>query len=109
MKTRMLVLIALVSPGVSASVLGAARSTQVTLVNRTKHTMTLVKAGLAHGIWMKKPPKTIAAGAKATWASESKGVAKGTEGTARYRVKGTHGTAWIRWNNPFVGGNSYDE
>jgi hypothetical protein len=102
-------LLTLLVLGAPAPVQGAARSTQITFVNRTRQTLTLAKGHLSHGIWTTKPPARIGPNSKVTWASESKGIATGTEGTATYRVPGTHGTVWVHWDNPFTGSNSYDE
>lgn len=88
---------------------GAARSVVVTFDNKTEHALELVRARLSHGKWTRQPPKKIAPRTKVAWASESSGIATGTEGNATFRVPGTHGAAFVHWNNPFAGGNSYDE
>lgn len=59
------------------------------------------------------PPETIGAGSlsrptTATWASESDGMMTGTEGQATYIIEaGENTTVTCKWDNPYVGGNSY--
>lgn len=83
----------------------AARSTRVTVVNKTTVTWTRVDATLTHGTWASEPPQTLAAKATGSWQSESNGFLTGTEGWAVY---GTEvGQVEIYWNNPFSGSNNY--
>jgi pimeloyl-ACP methyl ester carboxylesterase len=96
-------------PGVN-SVEAAARSVQVVFHNHSDKTLTLDQAELAHGIWTKRPPRTIAPNKEVDWASESDGFLTGTEGRAAYHVHGhAHAKVELHWDNPFAGSNSYDE
>jgi hypothetical protein len=92
----------------------AARSVEVFLSNNTGCALRLVSARLDHGEWTRQPPAEIRVGRLVSWESESNGIATGTEGEADYithscdvannNTKRVH----LHWNNPFVGGNSYD-
>ncbi|MEU9255692.1 hypothetical protein AB0D66_28075 [Streptomyces sp. NPDC048270] len=83
----------------------AARSTKVTLTNRTPLAWTRWEASLVHGMWYPEPPATIAADSSGTWQSESNGVLTGTEGLAVFGTQ--HGPVEIYWNNPYFGSNKY--
>ncbi|MFB9478724.1 GDSL-type esterase/lipase family protein [Streptomyces filamentosus] len=93
----------------------AARSTGVSFVNRTGCDLTLEFHALSHGIWSAAPPELILREQGAAWASESSGLATGTEGTVRYVTQNclepSDGNRQIQlhWNNPFIGSNGYDE
>lgn len=91
----------------------AARSVQVTFVNKSDHALVLSSTDRSHGIWTTDPPARIEAGATVVWASESSGVATGTEAEATYNIETalgeTGGSVHLHWDNPFVGSNSYDE
>jgi hypothetical protein len=84
----------------------AARSTHVTLKNRTRRNLTKTADNLDHGIWTDRPPVII--GDRGEWESESDGILTGTEGRATYSIDGG-GEVRLHWNNPFVGSNSYHE
>ncbi len=84
----------------------AARSTQVTLANKTSLAWTRWDASLLHGMWHTEPPETIAANSSGTWRSESNGVLTGTEGRAVFGTE--HGPVEIYWNNPYFGSNKYN-
>jgi len=92
----------------------AARSTNVTLVNQTGCDLNLTGQHLSHGRWSIDPPSFIAYGGQATWRSRSAGIATGTEGRVTYRTSDCdirdlkQKDVRLHWNNPFVGGNSYD-
>jgi hypothetical protein len=82
-----------------------------------------VSVTLKHGCWncykngqpvatLPKPCKTINAKGSCFWASESCGIATGTEGIATYRLGLIDDFAInkdfkVHWNNPYVGSNSY--
>jgi hypothetical protein len=87
----------------------AVRSVIVVFLNGTGSPLKLVDKELAHGIWTPNwlPPDTIPVGATAQWRSESNGVATGTEGEAAYEIQGQAGKFTFRWNNPFIGANTY--
>ncbi|MFE2146947.1 hypothetical protein ACFXA3_35375 [Streptomyces sp. NPDC059456] len=84
----------------------AARSTHVTLVNLTGRVWPFEQASLRHGIWSSRLPEFIGPSAAGEWASESNGVMTGTEGQATYATG--DGPVEVRWNNPYVGSNTYD-
>lgn len=86
-------------------IVAAARSTDVTLNNRTATTFQRNYAKLDGGIWNNLPPETVEVGQTGKWGSESNGFATGTEGTASYQL--ATGEVRIHWNNPYSGGNSY--
>ncbi|MFD9338562.1 hypothetical protein ACFWBF_29805 [Streptomyces sp. NPDC060028] len=83
----------------------AARSTHVRLVNLTDRHWTFGEASLSHGIWSSGLPEVIAPYSAGDWQSESNGVMTGTEGRATYST--ANGPVEVRWNNPFVGSNTY--
>jgi hypothetical protein len=92
----------------------AARSTNVTLVNQTGCDLNRTAWHLSHGKWSIAPPSLIGPGEQVTWRSRSSGIATGTEGRVTYRTSDCENPDLkrkdirIHWNNPFVGGNSYD-
>ncbi|MEU0661926.1 Crystal protein ET79 [Streptomyces lavendulocolor] len=87
----------------------AARSTHVTFNNHTDRLMLRTDARLAWGVWTANqyPPESIPPGNTRSWQSESEGFATGTEGEATYVLQGV-GNVRIKWNNPYVGSNSYE-
>jgi hypothetical protein len=91
----------------------AARSVQITFVNNSDHALVLSSTDRSHGIWTTDPPARIEAGTTVVWASESSGIATGTEAEANYNIETapeeTGGSVHLHWDNPFVGSNSYDE
>jgi hypothetical protein len=89
----------------------AARSVDVTFTNKSGVNLVLFGTSLLHGEWTTEPPARIDAGQTVTWASESDGVATGTEGTAYYDIEGLDDSSrsLFHWDNPFVGSNSYSE
>lgn len=89
----------------------AARSVRCTLKNRSKHDLTLESSTLDHGVWSpsSSAPQKIAAGAEASWSTESDGFMTGTEGTAIFTIAGLGGKFKVWWNNPFCGKNHYSQ
>src|SRR6476619_381959 len=89
----------------------AARSVDVTFTNKSGVNLVLFGTSLLHGEWTTEPPARIDAGQTVNWASESDGVATGTEGTAYSDVEGLDDSSrsLFHWDNPFVGSNSYSE
>jgi hypothetical protein len=93
----------------------AARSTHVTLDSpagvQRGFNLRLRDAELEHGVWNVRPPTLI--GNRGEWESESDGFLTGTEGNATYQLEDVDGTLLgellVRWNNPFIGSNSYSE
>ncbi|WP_031079680.1 aegerolysin family protein [Streptomyces sp. NRRL S-118] len=87
----------------------AARSTHVTFNNHTDRLMARTDARLSWGVWTANqyPPEAIPPGNTRSWQSESEGFATGTEGEATYVLQGV-GNVKVRWNNPYVGSNSYE-
>lgn len=89
----------------------AARSTKITVRNRTRVPLTHLDDHLDSGIWTEslRPPPVVPPGATMWWKSESDGVATGTEGRARYAVgPGGQEVTW-HWSNPFAGLNRYQQ
>lgn len=90
----------------------AARSTHVTLDNLAgRFNLRRLSASLNHGEWAVQPPQIL--GDRAEWESESNGFLTGTEGRVTYQIEddegGRVGELRLHWDNPFIGGNSYDE
>lgn len=87
----------------------ASRSVQVHFKNTTDSVMTLKKSALDHGIWSQDnhPPETIEGGDQnVQWGSESDGFMTGTEGYVTY-ILGSGGEVTLKWDNPYLGANSY--
>ncbi|MFE1291779.1 aegerolysin family protein [Streptomyces sp. NPDC058751] len=86
----------------------AARSTHVTLQNRTPNELLRTSSSLVHGTWSENliPPDHVYPMSNATWQSESNGFMTGTEGSAVYNMLNV-GTVRVSWNNPYVGSNGY--
>ncbi|WP_431683669.1 Crystal protein ET79 [Kitasatospora sp. KL5] len=86
----------------------AARSTHVTLQNRTTSTMDRTSSSLKHGTWSHNmvPPDAVYPFANGAWQSESNGFMTGTEGRAVYNMYGV-GNVEIWWDNPYAGSNKY--
>jgi hypothetical protein len=88
----------------------ASFSVNVTLVNTTSATLTLITASLDHGEWCNggratPPPQMTKNG---SWCSESNGLATGTQGLAVYQIGANPSeTVAISWDDPAVGTNSY--
>lgn len=90
----------------------AARSVTIVFDNTTDVPLTFAKSQRDHGIWGTDPPNRIEPGATNVWEAESSGVATGTEGSVDYALDlgvGTTGTVHVYFDNPFIGGNSYDQ
>ncbi len=86
----------------------ARRSTQITLVNNTSLTLSLISnARPCHGIWTAGAGawQQIPGNAQTSWQTESSGVATGTEGWVKYLIEGGE-EAYIYWDNPFVWDNN---
>jgi hypothetical protein len=85
-----------------------ARSFDVTIVNELDKDLKLVGSGIDHGIWSDNtdPRQVIRAGESGFCASESKGIATGTEAWVKYNI-----ADWVdftfRWDNPYMGDNSF--
>jgi hypothetical protein len=91
----------------------AFRAVHVFLDNRTRReeALVLTRAELQHGQWSIRPLSLVED--KDDWRSESKDVSfgTGTEGNVAFEARshlGTILTLNLHWNNPFLGGNSYD-
>ena len=85
----------------------AARSVKVAVTNQTDKTLRKLGAQLEHGIWVKEPPDTIEPNSTVKWESESRGIMTGTEGWAQYEIVGVPESAKFKWNNPYIGRNTY--
>ncbi|MFD5815794.1 aegerolysin family protein [Streptomyces sp. NPDC127038] len=77
----------------------AARSTHVTLQNRTPNEMLRTSSSLVHGTWSENllPPDHVYPMSNAIWQSESNGFATGTQGTAVYNMLNV-GTVTVSWD-----------
>ncbi|MFD8480540.1 hypothetical protein [Kitasatospora sp. NPDC059673] len=85
----------------------AARSVQITLHNHSDQDLTLTSNDLPGGEWTTQPPDNVGPQADTTWASESDGIATGTQGSAVYAIGGDGSSLKIAWDNPFAGTNKY--
>lgn len=85
----------------------AARSTAVSLKNSTGTMLFRSWTNLDHGCWTngQLPPESVSRWTTRSWQSESCGMMTGTEGEAKYSLGG--GELVVRWNNPYIGSNSY--
>ncbi|MFG2985435.1 Crystal protein ET79 [Streptomyces sp. NPDC048258] len=92
-----------------ATVQSSERSTSVVFYNNTGRQLQRTGSGLDHGCWSRDglPPDAIAKTVTASWSSESCGFATGTQGHTSYKIAGTSMEVMLRWNNPYVGSNSY--
>jgi hypothetical protein len=95
----------------------SARSTDVTLVNRTGCVLFRADYGVQHGEWWDFPnhipPDYMAPGQQATWITESNGFMTGDEGWVRFTTFCGNGgpdyrSIQVHWDNPYYGANSYD-
>ena len=86
--------------------MSAARSTQMSLVNKTDQDLTVTASSLTGGMWTTQP---VNVGAQATmqWMSESDGVMTGTGGSVTIAIGGNGDSIQINWDNPYVGSNKY--
>jgi len=86
---------------------GPARSVDVLIVNYLDKDLTLIGSGLDHGIWSdnQDPRQVIRANEMGGCASESKGIATGTEGWVKYYIADNVDFTF-RWDNPYLGDNS---
>jgi hypothetical protein len=102
-------------PAGAAPVPNAARSTNVYFENATGCDLVKTGASLDHGIWSTEVPQDVKDGQTGSWASESNGLATGTEGHATFTAYGcgnpsvNYKQVQVHWDNPFVGSNGYDE
>jgi hypothetical protein len=87
----------------------ATRDIRVHVANKSDTALTLAGQSLDHGCWNIAPPATIAIGQTVDIASESCGVATGTEFHVTYTLAGTNARMELHYDNPFVGSDSFDE
>ncbi len=82
------------------------RRTTVRVLNSTTTALTLVEAATAAGSWgAQRPGPVVAPGAVATFDNVARGRFGSSRGSATYLVPG--GRATLRWDNPFVGHNTF--
>ncbi len=88
----------------------AARDIRVTITNSSDVVLLFDGGTLDHGCWGKEAPDKIEIDQTVEIASESCGVATGTEFTIKYRVQGAdHLKMTLHYDNPFVGSDEFDE
>jgi hypothetical protein len=85
----------------------SARSIVIYLDNETPEILTLQQLELSHGEWLAQAPASIAAETCIVFACVSNGFMTGTLGTLTYSI-GENGNLYLIYDNPFVGGNSYN-
>lgn len=86
----------------------ATRDIRVHFTNSSDSVLTRAGGQLDHGCWTAEPPATIAIDQTVDIASESCGVATGTEFTVSYWLE--NGTQLsLHYSNPFVGSDTFDE
>jgi hypothetical protein len=98
-----------VTLGSAAQASAATRDIRVHLTNNSDSTLTFASDTLDHGCWSTEPPASIAIGQTVDIASESCGVATGTEFHVSYTVDRTGKQMSLHYDNPFVGSDSFDE
>ena len=100
-----------ISPAAHAAPMAsAARSVSVTFRNQTKYTLHNRTYQVMSGIWTLHPPEYIAPGQEVYWRTESDGFMTGTSGMVFYDIYwgGNYDKYFtIKWNDPYVGSNSY--
>jgi hypothetical protein len=89
--------------------MSAARSVEVKFENLTDFTLRRVGFDLPHGVWTSFPPENIGPGDVMSWQTESDGFMTGTEGKVEYRSDSESEKLFVKWDNPFIGSNSYQE
>lgn len=93
----------------------AARSVDVTYINRTDCDLILISKSLSHGIWTVEPPDgfDIPPNFQGSWASESSGIFTGTEGYATFKTSDCdnrdhrHKNTYLHWDSPWSGSANY--
>ncbi len=93
------------APGASA----ATRDIRVHVTNNSDSALSFASFKLDHGCWGEKPPATIEIGQTVDIASESCGVATGTEFHVSYWVDRTGEQMNMYYDNPFAGSDEFDE
>ena len=85
------------------------RTIKITVRNETSGDFTLEQDYLNYGKWTlnKAPPQTIAANDSAWFQCESVDIVAGTQGNVTY--ESSAGQFNLAFDNPFAGGNSYDQ
>ena len=98
---------ALLVPGVAHA---ATRDIKVTFTNTSDRALDLTNTDLPHGCWgAGSPPSTIEVDATVVIASESCGVATGTEFTLTYELRGDGRKLTVHYDNPFAGTDEFNE
>jgi hypothetical protein len=89
----------------------ATRDIRVHVTNSSDEALTRASWTLDHGCWPAgvEPPLTIAVDQTVDIASESCGVATGTEFTVTYWVGSSGQQLSLHYNNPFVGSDDFNE
>ena len=95
----------------------SARSVVINFHNSTFRTLSRGALSIDHGVFITRPPATIAPGARVHWQSDSNGVLTGTAGSVTYNFTGDLSglenlpkplRLTLHWVNPFAGSNSYE-
>lgn len=114
-RARSLILVALVFAFSAANLVTAApasaatRDIRVHFTNNADSVLTRTSGTLDHGCWVEAPPSKIEIDQTVDIASESCGVATGTEFQVNYRLDGTDKQLHLHYNNPFVGSDDFEE
>ena len=88
----------------------SARSTKVTLQNKTEGLLVLNSSSLSHGEWETAPPSLITPASEASWQNDSDGFLTGDQGMAGFALvsgSASKGQVAVNWDNPYSGSNSY--
>lgn len=85
------------------------RTVVCTIQNSSDQTLTRKRGHLSHGEWVSGfPPDYIRPGEVGTWSSQTAGLFTGVQGIAEYSLP--DGSVFeVRWNNPYVGENSFSQ
>lgn len=85
------------------------RSVTCVVVNQSARDLLLSHDEIAHGSYDSPLPASVPAGGSARWTSSTCGFMTGTEGFVVFDVVGTTGKFTVRWDNPFIGENSFGQ
>jgi hypothetical protein len=88
--------------------LNTSRTCLIELANHTQRSLRLVNHSHSHGGFAEPPNDELPGQTAEVFGSQSLSgsVLTGTEGAVTYRIGDADATVTIRWNVPFVGGNS---
>ncbi len=85
------------------------RTAVCTIKNNSDQLLTRKQGHLSHGEWLGGfPPDYIKPGSSGSWTSQTAGLFTGVEGVAQYSLR-DESVFEVRWDNPYVGANSFSQ